>query len=62
MLFEYALYVIGCLSCKSLDDWEKHKEKAPDVSDPNQNAEATCKSKLKVRELKDLLIKRVQRN
>ena len=27
--------------------WAKCKEKVPDVLDPNQNAETTCKSKLK---------------
>ena len=29
------------------DRWTKCKEKVPDVSDPNQNAETTCNSKLK---------------
>ena len=27
--------------------WAKYKEKVLDVSDPNQNAETTCNSKLK---------------
>ena len=40
----------------------KYKEKVPDVSDPNQNVETKCNSKLKFTELKDLLIKRVQKN
>ena len=31
----------------SYDGWAKYKEKVPDVSDPNQNVETTCKSKLK---------------
>ena len=31
----------------SYDDWEKYNEKVPDVSDPNQNIETTCNSKLK---------------
>ena len=31
----------------SHDGWAKCKEKAPDVSDPNQNVETTCNSKLK---------------
>ena len=31
----------------SYDGWAKYKEKVPDVSDPNQNVEATCNSKLK---------------
>ena len=25
------------------DDWAKEKEKVPEVSDPNQNVERTCK-------------------
>ena len=32
----------------SYDGWAKCKEKVPDVSDPNQNVETTCKSKLEV--------------
>ena len=35
------------LSC-SYDCWAKYKEKVPDVSDPNQNVETTCNSKLKL--------------
>ena len=31
----------------SYDGWVKCKEKVPDVSDPNQNFETTCNSKLK---------------
>ena len=31
----------------SYDCWAKYKEKVPDVSDPNQNVETTCNSKLK---------------
>ena len=31
----------------SYDGWGKCKEKVPDVSDPNQNVETTCSSKLK---------------
>ena len=46
----------------SYDGWAKCKEKVPDVSDPNQNVETTCNSKLKFAELKDLFIKRVQKN
>ena len=45
----------------SYDGWVKCKEKVPDVSDPNQNVETTCNSKLKFTELKDLFIKRVQK-
>ena len=44
------------------DGWEKYKEKVPDVSDPNQNVETTCNSKLKFAELIDLFIKKVQKN
>ena len=40
----------------------KYKEKVPDVSDPNQNVETKCNSKSKFTELKDLFIKRVQKN
>ena len=39
----------------SYDGWAKYKEKVLDVSDPNQNVETTCN-------LKDLFIKRVQKN
>ena len=31
----------------SYDGWVKYKEKVSNVSDPNQNAETTCNSKLK---------------
>ena len=31
----------------SYDGWAKCKEKVPDASDPNQNVETTCNSKLK---------------
>ena len=31
----------------SYDGWAKFKEKVSDVSDPNQNVETTCNSKLK---------------
>ena len=31
----------------SYDGWAKCKEKVRDVSDPNQNVETTCNSKLK---------------
>ena len=44
------------------DGWAKYKEKVPDVSDPNQNVETTCNSKLKFTELKDSFIKRVQKD
>ena len=44
------------------DDWGKYKEKVPDMPDPNQNVETICNSKLKFTELKDLFIKRVQKN
>ena len=30
----------------SYDGWAKYKKKVPDVSDPNQNVETTCNSKL----------------
>ena len=50
-----------CLSSLS-DGLVKYKEKNPDVSDSTQNVETTCNSKLKFTELKDLFIKRVQKN
>ena len=46
----------------SYDDCAKYKEKVPDVSDPNQNVETKCNSKLRLTELKDLFIKKVQKN
>ena len=46
----------------SSDGWAKYKEKVTDVSDSNQNDETTRNSKLTFTELKDLFIKRVQRN
>ena len=38
------------------------KKKYLDISYSNQNVEATCNSKLKFTELKDLFIKMVQKN
>ena len=38
-------------SLKFIDGWAKCKEKVPDVSDPNQNVETTCNSKLRFTEL-----------
>ena len=32
----------------SYDCWVKHKEKVTDVSDPKQNVETTCNSKLEL--------------
>ena len=40
----------------------KYKEKVPDMSDPKQNFETSCNSKLMFSELKDLFIKRAQKN
>ena len=36
----------------SYNGWAKYKEKVPYVSDPNQNVETTCNSKLKFQNLK----------
>ena len=44
------------------DDWVKYIEKLPYMSDLNQNVKTTCNSKNKFTELKDLFIKRVQKN
>ena len=49
-------------SLKLVDSWAKYKEKVHDVSYSNPNIEITCSSKLKSTELKDLFIKRVQKN
>ena len=37
------------------DGLAKYKEKVPDVSDPNQNVETTCNSKLKFTRLKSFI-------
>ena len=47
---------------ESYECWAKYKEKVPYVSDPNQNIDTKCYSKLKFTKLKDLFIKRVQKN
>ena len=39
---------------KSGQVWLKYKNKVPDMSDTNQNIGTSCKSKLKLTELKDL--------
>ena len=36
------------------DGWAKYKQKAPDISDSNQNLETICDSKLKFTELKKI--------
>ena len=46
---------------KAGDDLAKYKEKVPDVSDSNRNVETACNSKLKLIELNDLFIRRVQK-
>ena len=46
----------------SYDSWANYTEKVPDASDPNQNVETTCNSKLKITTLKDLFTKMVQKN
>ena len=45
-----------------LDGWAKCKEEVRDVSDSSPNVETTFNSKLKFTKLKDLFIKRVQKN
>ena len=54
------IFKAGLLSLS--DVWAKYKEKVPDMSDSSQNLETTCNSKLKFAELKDLFIKRIQKN
>ena len=46
----------------SYDGWAKYRKKVLDVSDPNQNVETRSHSKLKFTQLKDLFIKRAQKN
>ena len=41
------IFKADCGLSSSYDCWAKYKEKVPDVSDPNQNVETTCNSKLK---------------
>ena len=41
------MYVFKADLSGSYDGWAKYKEKVTDVSDPNQNVETTCNSKLK---------------
>ena len=54
------IFKTGLLSIS--DEWVKHKEKIPDVSDSNQPHKAACNPKLKFTELKDLFIQKVQKN
>ena len=54
--------VFSAVFSSSYDGWAKCKEKVPDVSDPSQNVETRSHSKLKFTYLKDLVIKRVQKN
>ena len=49
----------GLSLSRSYDGWAKCK-KVPDV--PDENFEITCNSKLKFTYLKDLFIKKVQKN
>ena len=54
------IFKAGCADLSSQavklsDGWAKYKEKVRDVSYSNQNVEATCNSRVKFTELKDLL-------
>ena len=57
-----SIFQSSMLVTSSHDGWAKCKEKVLDVSDPNQNAETRSHSKRKFTKLKDLFIKRVQKN
>ena len=61
-IFQSSQCVFNAGPSSSYDGWAKCKEKVPDVSDPNQNVETRSHSKLKFTKLKDLVIKRVQKN
>ena len=54
------IFQTGLLSIS--DEWVKHTEKLPNVSDSNQSDKAACNLKLRFTELKDFFIKRVQKN
>ena len=41
-----SMYIFRAGLSSSYDGRAKYKEKVPDVSDPNQNVETTCNSKL----------------
>ena len=45
-LVNQSMYIFKADLSGSCDSWAKYKEKEPDVSDPNQNVEKTCSSKL----------------
>ena len=42
-----SMYIFKASLSYLYDCWAKHKEKVPNVSDPNQNVETTYNSKLK---------------
>ena len=49
ILFYSILHQSICIKAvfsRSYDDYSKYKEKVPDVSDPNQDVEKKCNSKL----------------
>ena len=45
-LVNQSMYIFKADLSSSRDSWAKYKEKESDVSDPNQNVEKTCSSKL----------------
>ena len=57
-----SMYIFKAGLSRLIDGRAKYKEKVPDVSDSNQNLETKFNSKLRFTELKNLLIKRVQKN
>ena len=46
-VLQQSMYIFKAGLSNLYDGWAKYKEKVPDVSDPNQNVETTCNSKLK---------------
>ena len=47
LVFHQSMCIFKAGLSSSYDCWAKYKEKIPYVSDPNQNVDTTCNSKLK---------------
>ena len=47
LVFHQSMCIFKAGISSSYDCWAKYKEKIPYVSDPNQNVDTTCNSKLK---------------
>ena len=46
-VLQQSMYIFKAGLSSSYDCWAKYKEKVPYVSDPNQNVDTTCNSRLK---------------